>query len=142
MSQNRRTVLDAIYDKVDAVTVVKTVTRSLAVRDILNYNETDLPLVDLREPRETADVEMTSMRQIGFLDVILRVWFTHWGEDPSSTYETLMKDIRNKLGEDPTMGQCAVASWVTGVSNVEGEMPLFRFDISLRTKYHLNLANV
>lgn len=142
MSQNRRTILDAIYDKLATVASVETVTRSLAVRDILNYNEAELPLVDIREPREVADVEMTSMRQIGFLDVILRVWFVCWGEDPSTTYESLMQDIRNELGEDPTMGQCAVASWVTGVSNVEGEMPLFRFDISLRTKYHLDLANV
>ncbi len=139
---NRRDVLSGLKTILSSVSGIKTVVRTYA--DLVlsaSYKTTDLPLIEIREPEEYPETELTGMRQMELLNLTLRVWFIDWAESPTSTYETLVKDIRNKIGGSFTVGDSAVACWVNNVGIVEGEMPLFHFDIALRTKVYLNLQN-
>jgi len=138
---NRRDALAALQSILSTIAEVKTVVRSYVPIDITSYAEAAFPLIELQEPDETPDSEMTSMRQIAFLEVATKVWFITWGENPTATYESLVKAIRNKIGANFNLNNTATGCWVINVTKVEGEMPLFHFDISLRLKYYLALQD-
>ena len=138
----RSQVLAALKDALAAAAGVKTAVRTYRDMDISNYKEASLPLVEVREPDEIPDEEATSMRQLSSLNATARVWFVTWGESPTTTYEALTKAIRDAIGNNFTLGGKATGCWVVDVSRVEGEMPLYHFDITFRTHYCLNLRNV
>ena len=142
MAQNRRSILAALATISHGVTAVNTVRRVHAPIDITQWAEAELPLVEIEEPAESADTELTNMRQMVFLDIKLTVWFVLWGESPTSTSEKLETDIRNAIGNNFTLNCTAVCAWVTNVAKVDGEMPLYHFEISVRLKYYLELENV
>jgi hypothetical protein len=134
----RYNILNAMADIFSEVIGVESVTRSYKEANLTGYNEADLPLVEIQEPWETADVEATSMHQVMLLDVKLRIWFADWCEEPNVVYEGLLKAIRDTIGNNFNLNGTATACWVTEVTRVEGETPLYHFDITLRTKYWLN----
>lgn len=142
MSQNRRDILSNLATLLGAVTGVTTVVRSLREIDITQYNEAQLPLVNLIEPDEDSAGEMTSMRSLMGLNPMVSVFFIRWGEDPDSTYENLEKNIRDQIGDNFTINGTCSGAWVTSVSPVTGEMPLFRFDIEISCEYYANLKNI
>jgi len=141
MSLNRRDVLAALKTILATTSGVTTVVRTFVPIDITNYNENELPLIELQEPDEMPDEEMTSMKQIALLEMKCRVWFVVWGESPTTTYESLVKALRDKIGANFKLSDTATGCWVIDVTKVEGEMPLFHFEISLRLKYYLDLQN-
>lgn len=141
MSQNRRDALAALATLIGAITEVKTVRRVSMPIDITQWAESELPLVEIREPDESAASELTNMRQLTSLNIVLRVWFVIWGEVPTTTYETLEKKIRNKIGDNFKLNDTVNGVWVTNISKVDGEMPLYHFDIILRLKLYLELQN-
>jgi len=141
MSLNRRSVLSNLASILATTSGITTVVRTYRDIDITKYASAGLPLLELQEPEEAPDEEMTSMMQIAFLDMKARVWFITWGETPTSTYEALVQAIRNKIGANFRLNETATGCWVINVTKVEGEMPLFHFDISLRLKYYLDLKN-
>lgn len=132
-------IMGALADIFSEVIGVTTVAPSYKDVDITNYNEADLPLAEIQEPDETPDVEATGMRQVMLLDVKIRIWFADWCEQPTLVYNGLLKAIRDEVGNNFTLNGTATACWVTEVSKVEGETPLYHFDITLRTKYYLNM---
>jgi len=138
MAQNRRDVLAQLKTVLEEVTEVKTVVRHHGELDITQYSQADLPLIGMQEPAEGTEEEMTSMHSVANLDVVLKVWFLCWGINPTTTYGALMKMIRNKLGANFTVGERAVKVLVGGISKIEGEMPLFWFNITLDIQYYLN----
>ncbi len=138
MADNRRDLLAYLATLLGAVTGVVTVVRTLVEIDITNYNEAELPLIAVKEPKEIPKTEMTSMRAIQDLETQLKVFFVVWGQNPTSTYETLMKDIRNKLGNDFTLGGNANKILVKDVSLIFGEMPLYHFLMDLDSEYYLD----
>lgn len=140
-SLNRRDALSNLATILATTTGITTVVRTYGDIDITKYSSTQLPLIEVQEPEETPDEEMTSMKQIAFLDLILKVWFVTWGMAPTSTYEDFVKAIRNKIGANFKLNDTATGCWVISVTKVEGEMPLFHFNISLRLKYYLDLTN-
>jgi hypothetical protein len=123
------------------ISEVKTVVRSKASVDITNYCYSQLPLVDIIEARETPSPELTSMRQMSFLDLVLRVYFIEWAEWPGTEYENLVKKIRDAIGNNFTLDGAANAAWVVEVSEVTGVMPLYHLDIRVRVKYYLELED-
>lgn len=131
-------ILSAMADIFSEVVGVETVTRSFKDADVSGYDEADLPLVEIQEPWESPDVEATGRRQVMLLDVKIRIWFANWCEEPNLVYEGLLKAIRDTVGSNFNLNGTATACWVTEVSKVEGETPLYHFDITLRTKYWLN----
>jgi len=144
-TQNRRTVLATLKTGLEELkpTYVALVVRTYKEIDITNYITTDLPLIEIQEPPEEAETEMTSRRSIQNLEVTLRVWFLDWAEDPDATiYETLMKQIRDKVGSKFSLCvgsvPSAIANWVGRVSKVEGEMPVWNFTMDLILRYYLN----
>ena len=144
-SQNRRTILAALKTILEelAPTYITTVVRTYTEIDITNYLTADLPLIEIQEPEESAETEMTNRRSIQNLEVNLRVWFVDWAEDPDATiYETLMKQIRDKVGSKFALCvdsvPSAIANWVGRVSKVEGEMPVWHFTMDLILRYYLN----
>lgn len=142
MELNRRDLLSNFATILDMISEVQTVVRSNAVLDISKYYTTDLPLIEIQEANETPDRELTSMRQLAFLDLVLRVYFVEWGEIPTATYETLIKKIRNQIGNNFNINNTASGAWVVGVGKVEGEMPLYHLDLDVRVKYYLDLTDV
>ncbi|TET09092.1 hypothetical protein E3J84_05500 [Candidatus Aerophobetes bacterium] len=144
-TQNRRTILASLKTALEELspTYVKTVVRTYTEIDITNYLTTDLSLIEIQEPSEVAETEMTGRRSIRALEVTLRVWFVDWAEDPDATiYEALMKQIRDKVGAKFTLPQAgvpsAIATWIGGTSKIEGEMPVWNFSMGLVLKYYLD----
>jgi ERCC4-related helicase len=148
MAFNRRDILSNLKTILEGVTGITTVVRSYGLNavearanegmDISQYASTDLPLIDINEPMESADEELTSRRSVMFLETYLRVWFVDWNDQPQTTYETLMKRIRDAIGNNFTVNSTATACWVISVSAISGELPLFYYDIGLRLKYYLD----
>ena len=135
---NRRDLLSTLKTALESVSGVTSVVRSYADIDILIYKSTELPLINVVEPLEDNFGEETARHSMQFLDLKLKVWFVSWAEVPTSTYETLMKNIRDKLGAEFTLSQTATACWITSIEKLEGEMPVYNFEMSLRAKYHLD----
>lgn len=142
MLLNRRDIGSNVKTVLDAVSEVKTVVRTNARIDIANYYSSDLPLVEIMEADESPDVELTGRRQMSFLDLTLRVYFLEWGEFPNTTYETLIKKIRNAIGNNFNLNDTANGAWVVGVGEIQGTMPLYSLDIKVRVKYYLELTDV
>lgn len=141
MAQNRRTILAALKTILEELSpaYVKTVVRTYTEIDITNYLTADLPLIEIQEPAEDSDEEMTSRRSIRNLEVVLRVWFFDWAEDPDTViYETLMKQIRDKIGAEFKIDNTAIADWVGSVSVIAGEMPVWNFSMALILRYYLD----
>lgn len=136
MLQNRRDILANLKTALTAVTELKTVVRTYGGVDIGEYLETDLPLADIVEPEEDPQ-DLTGQRQMIFIDTRVVVYFVHWGVAPNATYETLMKKIRNKIGDSFTLTETATGCWVVSVSKVTGNFPLFSFELGLKIKYYL-----
>jgi len=144
-TQNRRTVLATLKTGLEELkpTYVATVVRTYTEIDITNYLTADLPLIEIQEPPEVSETEMTGRRSIRALEVALRVWFVDWAEDPDATiYEELMRQIRDKIGAKFTLLQAgvpaAIATWIGDTSKIEGEMPVWNFSMGLVLKYYLD----
>ena len=142
MAQNRRDLLAGLKTLMGTVTGVVTVERSYGELDITVYASTDLPLVEIEEPEEDTDQEMTSHRTLMAVLVKLRVWFVDWNTDTQASYETLMKNIRDKIGGDFKLGDTTIESRVDSISPVEGILPVRNFQVVLELKYYLNEQNV
>ena len=148
---NRRDILSSLKTILESVDGIITVVRSYGINttktranegiDITQYSSTDLPLIDMNEPPEPTDEESTARHSVMLLDIELRVWFVDWTDQPQSSYETLMKNIRNKIGDNFKVNNTATACWVTDISDIKGELPLFYYDITLRVKYYLDQRN-
>ena len=138
MADNRRDVLSGLETIIDEISEVTTVVRSYREVDILNYKEAELPLVNIIEPDEDTYQDMTSNRAIMSLGVMVKVWFVSWAEVPTSTYETLMKKIRDKIGANFTLDDTVDAAWIDSVTAIEGEMPVYNYGISMQIRYYLN----
>jgi len=141
MAENRRAILSALKTLLESVTGVTTVVRSYGELDVAQYQASDLPLIEIEEPSESTDEDSTGRRAIMLLEAKLKVWFVDWNDIPQSTYETLMKNIRDDVGSGFTVSGSAVACWITVVSPIKGELPVFNFEMSLRLKYYLNQLN-
>lgn len=138
MAENRRDLLAQLETTLSTITEVKTVVRTLVDIDITNYNEAELPLIAIREPLETAAIEMTSFRAIQRLETKLKVFFVVWGENPTTAYETLIKKIRDKMGSNFKLDGKANKALVKDVSPVDGEMPVYFFLMDLDIRYYLD----
>lgn len=140
-TQNRRSVLAGLATILGTVTGVTTVVRSYGDFDVTQYAEVDLPLIVVEEPEEATDEDLTSRRAMMLLDSMLKVWFVDWNDNPQTTYETLMKNIRNKLGSEFLVNQTAVACWVTGIGKIQGQLPVRNFDVEITLRYYLDQQN-
>lgn len=139
MAENRRTLLANLVIAMAAVSGVNTVVRHYSEElDITQYTEVSLPLIAIKEPTEEPEEEMTSMRAMMWLSLNLKVYFVHWGISPDSTYETLMKRIRDKIGGDPNLNSSSVFTYVGEVSEIGGNLPLYTFTLTLMSRYYLN----
>lgn len=139
MTENRRTLLADLKTLLEGVTGVVTVVRHYSEElDISKYKENKLPLIAIREPSEIAEEELTSMRAMQWLEVNLKIYFIDWELVVGSTYETLLKNIRDKIGNDPRLNSSSVFTLVGAISAVGGEMPLYMFTMALKCRYYLD----
>jgi hypothetical protein len=138
MALQRRALIAKLAEIIDEITAIKTVVRTYTDVDMTLYNEVDLPLADIVEPAEEVFENESTQRSMMSLPLRMRVLFITWGVVPSSTYESLVKAIRDKIGEHFTLDQTATKCQVNSVSGIGGEMPLYYFDVMLETRYHLN----
>ena len=139
MAQTRKTLIENLLTILGDVDDINTVLRFYINLDITQYKEEEeLPLIAVKEPAEENDQEMTDRRAMATLDLTIRLYFVSWGITPTDTYETLMKNIRDKIGGDFNLNSSSVATWVTDVSEIDGDMPLYFVDIGLRSLYYLN----
>ncbi len=137
-TQNRRLVLEELKTQLEAVSGVTTVVRSYGDLDITNYAEAELPLIEIPEPNEPTYTEMTSQRNLMQLEVVLKVWFVDWYTTTQASYETLMKNIRDKIGAKFRLENDAIQCRVDSILKVEGELPLWNYGVVLELKYYLN----
>jgi hypothetical protein len=142
MQLNRRDLLAQLAATLAGTTGVTTVVRCYETLDILNYTEAQLPLIEIVEPAENVEQQLVSRRQIIAVRLELRVWFVSWAEIPTSTYESLMKNIRNKMAESFTLQQKATGCWVMSIGPIQGTLPVYNFTIGLRMKYYLDETDV
>ena len=95
-------------------------------------------MLNIVEPPEDVDTQQTSMRSMQNLELNLRTYFVYWGIDPDSTYEALMKAIRDAIGGGFKVSNTVTAAQVGLISELDGQMPLYFFDIEVIITYHLN----
>lgn len=140
MALNRRDILAELETILGTISGITTVVRSYNKEgiDITQYADSDLPLIDLIEPAESNDEEMTSRRSIQFLEIVLRVYFVDWNDKIQSTYEAYIKNIRDKIGLEFKVNNTVTACWIIDISKVAGEVPVWYLDITLNVKYYLN----
>jgi hypothetical protein len=140
MALNRRDILSQLETILATTTGITTVVRSYGEEgiDITQYAEADLPLLEIIEPAEENDEEMTSRRSVQFLDTVLRVYFVDWNDDVQSTYETFVKNVRDKVGANFKVDNKATGCWIVDISRVLGELPLWHIEFDLRVKYYLD----
>ncbi len=141
MALNRRALIAKLATTLGEITGLVTVVRTYADVDMTLYNEAELPLANIVEPAEEVFENESTQRSMMSLSLRVRIWFVTWGINPTSTYENLVKAIRDKIGEHFTLDQTATKCQVDGVSGISGEMPLYYFDVVLETRYHLNEKN-
>ena len=137
-TQNRRDALEELKTQLEAVSGVTTVVRSYGDLDITNYAEAELPLIEISEPDEDTYTEMVSQRNLMQINAILKIWFVDWNTIIQTSYETLMKNIRDKIGAKFKLENDAIQCRVDSISKVEGELPLWSYTIVLELKYYLN----
>lgn len=142
MAQHRDDILAALATLMSTISGVNTVARTYMNIDITQYTESQLPLIEIKEPEESSKVNLVNMRQLMDLGVELRVFFVSWGEIPTSTYETLIKNIRDAIGNDFTLSGNIVACYVTEIGSIEGRVPVYNFEITLQMEYYLSQKNV
>lgn len=138
MTQNRRDALAGLATILAQVTGVTTVVRSYQDVDITQYTIAQLPLINVKEPDESTDEEYTSQHSMKSLAVSARVYFVSWAEVPTSNYENLTKAIRDKIGANFGLAQCASKLTVAEISTLQGEMPLYFFEIKLSMLYYMS----
>ena len=141
MTENRRDLLASLQSTLESVSGIENVVRHYSEEfDISKYKERDLPLITIKEPAESPEEECTSMRAMMWLEIKLKVYFTEWElvVVASSEYETLMKAIRDKIGSDPNLNSSSVFTYVKGISEIAGEMPLYTFTMDLACRYYLD----
>ena len=138
MPTKRKNILAELATFLATVTGVETVVRTYTEIDITKYTASQLPLIELLEPAEMNDEELTGRRSIAQLETILKVWFVDWNDTPQATYETLVANIRNKIGDEFRVNNNAIACWVVGVTELDGELPVWNFKIGLKLLYSLN----
>jgi len=139
MSQNRRDLLAELKTVLEEISEVKTVRRSYTDVDVSAYYlENELPLIVIKEPAEDVNEDLTSQRDMMNLDLKLQVYFVTWENEPSSTYETLVKVIRNKIGNNFNLNNKATGMWINTISTISGELPVYWFEIGLLARYYLN----
>jgi hypothetical protein len=143
MTENRRDLLAALAAAIahDQIPEVITVVRHYGELDITQYSESQLPLIAIKEDSEEPEEECTGMRMMMWLNVPLKVYFVHWGISPDAAYGTLMKAIRDKIGNDPNLNSSSVFTYVRGVSEIGGEMPLYYFNLDLAVRYYASLKD-
>jgi len=141
MALNRRALIAKLATTLGEITGLMTVVRTYADVDMTLYNEAELPLANVVEPAEEVFENESTQRSMMSLSLRVRIWFVTWGINPTSTYENLVKAIRDKIGEHFTLDQTATKCQVDSVSGISGEMPLYYFDVVLETRYHLNEKN-
>lgn len=139
MTENRRDLLANLKTTLEAVSGIENVVRHYSEEfDVSKYKEEDLPLIAIKEPAESPEEECTSMRAMMWLEIKLKVYFTEWELVVGSAYETLMKAIRDKIGGDPNLNSSSVFTYVKGISEIAGEMPLYTFTMDLACRYYLD----
>jgi len=138
MQLNRRDLLSQLATTLVTTSGVTTVVRCYEELDMLNYTEAQLPLIEILEPAENVGQQLVSRRQMIAVRAELKVHFVSWAETPTSTYETLMKNIRNKIAESFTLNQKATGVWVTSIGPIQGVLPVYWFMMGLVTKYYLD----
>ena len=142
MGLHRNTILAKLKTILQTITEIKTVVRTYKDVDLQNYSSSQLPLIEIREPAETTSTQLTNMRAMMNLDISLIVHFVSWAESPTTEYETLIKKIRDKIGEDFRLDNTVTAVWIQTVTIVDGTMPVYKFGITLMLRYYLDQENV
>jgi len=137
--ENRRTVLAKLAVKMAEVDEIKKVIRVYVKNfDLTQFTQAQLPLLAIIEPAEETDDEMTSQKSLMALATQFSIHFLHWGITPDSTYETLVKAIRDKVGANFDLDGVVTEARVSDLSVIGGEMPLYNFDMDLEMKYYLD----
>jgi len=140
MAQNRRSVLTAFAALMDAISQVTTVVRSYAPINIGQRTQAELPLINIMEPAEEPEEHLTSMREMAWLNLNMRLYFLHFEETPDAAYGGLVKAIRDKIGNNFRVSNTATSALVDSISAIgEGsEMPLYWMDFEVAIKYYLD----
>jgi len=137
--QNRRLILAKLAVEMGAVSGINTAIRVYTKTfDLTQFTQAQLPLLAIIEPAEETDDEMTSQRSLMALIAQMSLHFLHWGITPNATFETIIKAIRNKIGDDFDLGGLITEVRIDALSTIGGTMPLFNVDIDLEMKYYLN----
>ena len=137
--QNRRLILAKLAVEMGTVAGINTVIRVYSKTfDLTQFTQAQLPLLAIVEPAEETDDELTSQRSLMVLVAQMSLHFLHWGITPNATFGTIIKAIRDKIGDNFDLGGLITEVRIDALSTIGGEVPLFNVDIDLEMKYYLN----
>jgi len=131
--------LNALRTNIDAIVSIGTV--ELSNEDpvgVGGYTKSELPLAIIKPESESVTYE-TSRYGYWLVKVTLAVYFLA-DDDEIANRESLVAAVKNKIGEDPTLGGLCEMCEITGITS-SGTYPLYKETFNLEFRYEQSISN-
>lgn len=143
-NSRRVTIQNALVSALQTITEIKTV-QVLNNQDTSKYPRdltvAELPAVKIYLADEGYDYKpaLRSMNKLSF-DMWLQV--IEWNKLDTTTEEDLLRLVRNKLGNDITLGQVCVDISVSSIIKLVMDYPLIVYKFNAICKYEESISNL
>jgi hypothetical protein len=131
--------LAALQSALDAVSSLATVEHGYEEQELSTYDDTDTPIIFIIPTTENYVWEK-SMHHLCSLTVVCPMYFLDDGTDAQQG-EALIQAVRNKIGEDITLGGKVAEARVMSIS-FAGTFPLWKVVFTMRLRYEKRIDNV
>jgi hypothetical protein len=138
-ASQRYTAIAALRTALATITSLEDVDYANEEQSVTTYDMADLPLMFVIPVVETYVWEK-SMNMLSTLNVNCHLFFLDDGTDEQQG-EGLIKAVRDKLGEDITLGGTCAECRIISISN-QGTFPLWKVNFSVRIRYEKRIDNV
>lgn len=106
-----------------------------------DLTQAQLPAIKIYFTDETPDYNM-GMYAMNKLSPDLYIYVIEWDKDSTSNEESILKLVRDKLGNNPTLSGACVDISLRNIIKLEMEYPLVCYKINFIIKYDESISNL
>lgn len=106
-----------------------------------DLTQAELPAIKIYFTDETPDYNM-GRYAMNKLSPDLYVYILEWDKDSTASEENILKLVRDKLGNDPTLNKSCVDISIRNIIKLEMEYPLVCYKINSIIKYDESISNL
>lgn len=141
---SRRTTIQAALEAViasstDIVTVVTV--NNIDDKYPRDLTQAQLPAVKIYFTDETPDYDM-GRYAMNKLSPDLYIYVIEWNKNSTTNEEKILKLVRDKLGNSPTLNQSCVDISLRNIIKLEMEYPLVCYKVNFVIKYDESISNL